>query len=519
MLASLIVRVRAAASVRVTPVGSTGRSVAPGRRASVARPTIGSGPAGAILALQTLAGNRAVTRMLQSGGLTAGQDRRGGAVTVQRAGTHFHGFLKKNVPSLSPSTSPSDKQAAVFAWMLDQNIYELAEFLAGELAETSMSTVSLGHYGITLRDVTSIATQSGAPGPSVGRMEHLRWLHEFIQQVPSMLTTSISQHAATQGKKRTSMVKWRGLTTWGSGLGGELIMGPGGIQAGSSAGGDPVWMKTVEQHVPPGGGTTLYVRGHLLNYDLGGPGLDYNMVPITGKPAKNVGANDANGEHFHKAEAAAKDVLKRVQSGQYEEGYYSVVPTYNRTARAATNDVVVQATKLRSLLTAYQTHVAGQHHTQGDAHVTHRFSQMHQVSGVPIPNPLPPPTDQLAAVTMADVRSVVGETLGALRAAAHPLAGEIDKNMDRGILDASTSNETDSQTVADLLALLEGNAEAWQVEDTVIPTDLTVELKWTPASGPNKGAPQSKAIAPIPVTLATSASGVWYRPKKPSEDA
>jgi hypothetical protein len=480
---------------------------------------ISSEARGAILALQTLAGNRAVTRMLQSGERAAGPDRRGRPVIVQRAGTHFHGFLKKNVPTLSPSTSASDKQAAVFAWMLDQNIYELTEFLAGELAETSMSTASLGHYGITLHDVTSIATQCGAPAQSAGREEHLHWLHQFIQQIPSTLTTGISQHAATQGKKPTSMVKWRGLTAWGAGLGGELVMGPGGIQAGSSAGGDPVWMKSVEQHVPPGGGTTLYVRGHLLNYDLGGPGLDYNMVPITGKPAKNVGANDANGEHFNKAEAAAKDTLSRVQSGEYEGGYYSVVPTYNRAARSATNDVVGQATKLRSLLSAYQTHVSGQHQTQGVAHVTHRYSQMHQTSGVPVPNPLPAPTEQLAAVTQADVRSVVGQTLGALRAAAHPLAGEIDKNMDRGILDASTSNQTDGRTVADLLALLEGNAQTWRVEDAVIPTDLTVELKWTSATGPNKGVPQSKAIAPIPVTLATNASAVWYRPKKPKEDA
>ena len=43
-----------------------------------------------------------------------------------------------------------------------------------------------------------------------------------------------------------------------------------------------------------GGGSTLYARGHLLHQDLGGPGLDYNLVPLTNAGIGGYGANNAN---------------------------------------------------------------------------------------------------------------------------------------------------------------------------------------------------------------------------------
>ena len=94
-----------------------------------------------------------------------------------------------------------------------------------------------------------------------------------------------------------------------------------------------------QQHHPYSNNTTLYVRGHLLNDNIGGPGLDYNMVPITGKPAKNVGANDANGEHLHAIEVAAKDMWTAVRLGKALTATYKVTAQYGRGSRAETTTV------------------------------------------------------------------------------------------------------------------------------------------------------------------------------------
>lgn len=41
-----------------------------------------------------------------------------------------------------------------------------------------------------------------------------------------------------------------------------------------------------------------YIKGHLLNHNIGGPGKDFNMFPITGS---------ANGTHLYAIEAAVKE--------------------------------------------------------------------------------------------------------------------------------------------------------------------------------------------------------------------
>src|SRR5581483_11695673 len=57
-----------------------------------------------------------------------------------------------------------------------------------------------------------------------------------------------------------------------------------------------------------------YVRGHLLNRHLGGPGLDYNMVPLTGR-AGWFGANNANGAHSSEIEETVKQKYGMMKPG------------------------------------------------------------------------------------------------------------------------------------------------------------------------------------------------------------
>jgi hypothetical protein len=198
------------------------------------------------------------------------------------------------------------------AWLLDQNIYEMVDLFSGNVANPELEYLAfLQKAGVTVVDVVNYLNSLGAPAKTAGDDAIVAFLSNVVKKIPIALTQTISKETqATVGNAATSQVTWGGLTAWGAGTSVELLMMPGGLPGGSGPNSDPTWMKTVEQHHPYSNNTTLYVRGHLLNDNIGGPGLDYNMVPITGKPAKNVGANDANGEHLHAIEVAAKDMWR-----------------------------------------------------------------------------------------------------------------------------------------------------------------------------------------------------------------
>jgi hypothetical protein len=58
-------------------------------------------------------------------------------------------------------------------------------------------------------------------------------------------------------------------------------------------------------------GSTLYIKGHLLNDNLGGSGRYFNLVPLTAeKNLKNItGSNDANAIHCRQVESIAKTLV------------------------------------------------------------------------------------------------------------------------------------------------------------------------------------------------------------------
>ncbi len=83
----------------------------------------------------------------------------------------------------------------------------------------------------------------------------------------------------------------------------------------------PIWevLKKRKQ-----GGSTYYIRGHLLSQDLHGPGVWKNMTPIT---------HSANGLHFHRVE---KELKNKVKEGAVLK--YKVVVHYNPDKKESEND-------------------------------------------------------------------------------------------------------------------------------------------------------------------------------------
>ncbi|BAE50710.1 hypothetical protein [Paramagnetospirillum magneticum] len=71
---------------------------------------------------------------------------------------------------------------------------------------------------------------------------------------------------------------------------------PQGSDTNSSTAFDPLF-RALKDHPTPGTGTTNWVRGHLLNHDLGGTANFSNLFPLTG---------NANGEHKDEVELPIK---------------------------------------------------------------------------------------------------------------------------------------------------------------------------------------------------------------------
>jgi hypothetical protein len=99
------------------------------------------------------------------------------------------------------------------------------------------------------------------------------------------------------------------------------------LSANGSGGGEPgvtdgEW-GTVTRRLNPDGGGTYYVRGHLINHNLWGPGNSWqNLTPIT-----HDANNRASGSHLRKVE----DKVKLAVIDEKKIVHYRVVAEYGRT--------------------------------------------------------------------------------------------------------------------------------------------------------------------------------------------
>jgi hypothetical protein len=238
-------------------------------------------------------------------------------------------------------------------------------------------------------------------------------------------------------------------------------------------------MKQVEQHIPPGGSTTIYVQGHLLNHNIGGPGLDYNMVPLTGKPAKNVGGNDANAEHLNLIEKAAKNTWDMVKAGKYQEAVYEVIPDYSRTTRPGTTQIRGEAEKLKEIRQAWIKNRMELIGKLPESDLAQFYVHTLRSFGI-TPTPVLPTKEQVIQELANKLSSDdLTKTFGVLKGQKHPVAEVIDKHIDSGILKASALGNLDTYSINDLLYLLDENANVWEAEDVYVPAQLKVSLQWT----------------------------------------
>lgn len=432
---------------------------------------------------------------------------------VQRKGEHFWRYVTKHVTALDPANNQTHKDALIAGWLLDQNIYDLQALLSSDQQVELLNAQSVAKQGFTAADAVAFLRSAGAPGPHQPADVYTEFLSNVIGTMPQKLTGYVSGEATAAGRAAVSEIKWTGLLPWGAGRGVMLRMQPGGIPAGSGPDSEPVWMKTVEQHHPSTNGTTTYVRGHLLNDNIGGPGLDYNMVPITGKQAPKVGGNDANGQHLVAIEKAAKDTWNAVAGGRLATALYAVEPKYGRTARAETGQVRAAERAMRAALDGAKAIAVGR--LQALTAVQLQQVWMNKTAGQVPKGYNPSSTEMVQMLAQAEVSAAEKQTVADLRTAANVVMAAIDAAVDSGLLDASAEGDAGSKTLGHLYYLLTGNAETWEAEERYVPTAITVALETVALDG------TKAAIGPldVPVKLPNDIPKLYFRPKKKAEIA
>jgi hypothetical protein len=423
---------------------------------------------------------------------------------IRRAPGHFSSYLASKDATLDPATNATDREHLLAAWILDQNIYDLEAMVTGNSEPDLQNLAFLSKIGQTPKDALALLQSVANQAKSTSPMDLFQ---AVVRAFPTAITKRVSGATKATAGKEASEIRWHGLTGWGAGSGVTLVMKPGGLPAGSTPKSEPVWMKTIEQHHPPTNSTSLYVRGHLLNHNIGGPGLDYNMVPITGKPAKNVGGNDANAEHLIKIEKKAKETWDEVRLGKLATATYEVVPSYPQPARPETQYVWNQAVALRKILDTRRN--------QARTDLANLPAQQQQAALQNARQFLPPGIpDNMVFEMIAQQQSTNFErqTLAQLVAVADPVATAITTQLDQKVLNASTEGTPMGQTLQSLLSRVEGNAAAWRAEEMYVPLQLAVRLDITDLNGIT-----TTLADTVPVTLSTDVAGVHYRPFKKNE--
>lgn len=408
-------------------------------------------------------------------------------------------------------------------WLLDQNIYELEVLLSGDAEPNLENVQQLTRLGLTTDDVVAYLEEAGAPPDTASAEDRILFLGAFVGRESAGLTGSVGRFAQKQGGDLTSVLKWGGVTPWGAGLGASLTMHRGGLPGGSAPHSDPAWIKTIEGHVPRGGTTSIYVRGHLINDNIGGPGLDYNMVPLTGKPATKAGGNDANAVHLNSIEKAAKVAEAAVRAGGETSAFYQVSAIYGRSPRPATADVAAQAKHVRAVLNRYRGRLAAkaQKMDRAGLEAEVRAGMAKSAPGEPSFDPLQingaAVPDEIAQNLFVGVKSHAfsGMTLAALEKADPEVSVELLDGLDLGIARASLGGrEPRAVTIGELLEALDANAFVWASEDEYVPAQLRAMLTVTHLNGVTEVKHPDVAV---PVVLPSDPSKVDYRPRTKSE--
>ncbi len=219
----------------------------------------------------------------------------------------------------------------------------LAKFKAeiSAVTLTSVEQATENRMYIAAQNAAKDLDSTDVPVPGIG---------SEIKAAPKPIEDYITEVKSKTGKSAEleSNIRWD--PTW-KGLGTKMqaILRPGTIPVGSkpTIKDEGAW-GTLADRGGKDAKTKMYIMGHMLNDNIGGPGLAYNLTPLVGSN-KTGGADNSNKLHLNMVEDDVKDACDEMQgsSSKIKEVRYSVEAVYGRTKRTA------KITKLKDVLRDY----------------------------------------------------------------------------------------------------------------------------------------------------------------------
>lgn len=166
--------------------------------------------------------------------------------------------------------------------------------------------------GVNINDNKSLETEADVMGSKAIQM---KFDHSALAETAYIRNPVVQRQTWSRGAvdgKQTD-VTWTTGNLGGSVIGVKMVanpLGPEHLQGGPPKSGAQKNLMNQLETEPGNANDRKYIRGHLLNDNVGGPGEDYNLFPITG---------NANKEHEQKIESRVKDwVNNKKQWVKYE---------------------------------------------------------------------------------------------------------------------------------------------------------------------------------------------------------
>ncbi len=380
---------------------------------------------------------------------------------IQRV-ANFQQFVNTKVPALHANY----QEAHSIAVLLDYNEYQRRVTIEGQDLYQDLTTA-----------VNWLRANAAGTAPPDAPS------HQLMQRLNTLM------NAATPGAY--SDIRWGLATLWGAGTEVRAILHRGGHAEGSDAGGDPYWMLNLQQRVDRHG-TSLYVRGHLLNRHLGGPGLDYNMVPLT--QSGDWGANDANGAHSSSIEETVKRMEAKLETGladQVTNLAYHVKAVYPRPQRTQTIQIAMLLTQLKTIVNEFQKKVSELKdvgmvniETQNDVDIQQLWNRIFGIPHFPTPNGLYERNATIEALrtglSRADLNTQIMKLPMGQGEIGTWLLNQLTANTTlASVLRAVSPNHNyQSTSLNNLNHLMRENAALWDAEDKLVPLRLELDASW-----------------------------------------
>jgi len=309
----------------------------------------------------------------------------------------------------------------------------------------------------------------------------------WIDKSPAFLSDYLREYIEDASGPERSAITWGPVDELGRGTRVEAILRPGGHAEGSSAGGWNPWAALLARRADSH--STFYVRGHLLNRHIGGPGLDYNMVPLTQRSA--FGGNDANAAHSKVFE----EVVKRKYLQMDEEGEqvvhdleYDVTVNGKGRPRASTKIALKKSDELLSVINDFKLRSMTQKPLgyglksvdELDDNTVDTLFEMQYGNLWPQGQTLPTPKKREAIARLYEGHRSFETPLRSTDEGRFLLQTLLSNGWSRWlqVVCADRAGKADTLSLDELKERIAGNRTLWEREDELIPASLTVRARW-----------------------------------------